>query len=304
MSNFKSLLRFSFVISVLLLQACTTAHYNKALEQPLSAQLTRTTSSHNELINLPTPSGKIPVSVYNFRDQTGQYKQQTGVSSFSTAVTQGATSILLQALKDSKWFAPMEREGLQNLLTERKIIRATLKNNGNNDSKQDIPPLKFSNILLEGGITGYDSNIQTGGLGAKYFGIGADSKYRVDQVTVHIRAINILSGEILSTVSATKSILSKEVHAGVFRFVGFKELFETETGLTTNEPAVLCVTGAIEKAVSALVIEGILNNHWSTNNITFNDHESVKLYLKQKKDRQLTFIELAKLNNIIDEDTD
>ena len=99
----------------------------------------------------------------------------------------------------------MEREGLQNLLTERKIVRATLKSN---NTQQDIPPLKFSNILLEGGITGYDSNIQTGGLGAKYFGIGLDTKYRVDQVTVHIRAIDILSGEILSTVSATKSVLS------------------------------------------------------------------------------------------------
>lgn len=289
-------------ISLSSIQACTTPHYNEALEEPLSAQLTRTTSSHDDLINLPTPSGKIPVSVYSFRDQTGQYKQQTGVSSFSTAVTQGATSILLQALKDSKWFKPMEREGLQNLLTERKIIRATIKKN--DPQQQDIPPLKFSNILLEGGITGYDSNIQTGGLGAKYFGIGIDSKYRVDQVTVHIRAINILSGEILSTVSATKSILSREVHAGVFRFVSFKRLFESEGGVTTNEPAVLCVTGAIEKAVSALVIEGILNNHWSANIINFKKHKSVKSYLEQKKDRQLTFTELSTLNEALDNDNE
>jgi len=293
----KSLYRFSLISAAILLQACTTAHYDDALRQPIQAQLTRITTSHNELISLPKPSGKIPVSVYGFRDQTGQYKQQTGVSSFSTAVTQGATSILLQALKDSKWFSPMEREGLQNLLTERKIVRATLKNN---NTQQDIPPLKFSNILLEGGITGYDSNIQTGGLGAKYFGIGLDTKYRVDQVTVHIRAIDILSGEILSTVSATKSVLSREVHAGVFRFVSFKKLFETESGLTTNEPAVLCVTGAIEKAVSGLVIEGILNNHWSTNDLDFNDHKSVLSYLKQKKNRQLTFAELSKLNEVFD----
>ena len=303
MLNLKYIDRFSFIASFLLLQACSTAQYNEAIEYPLSAQLTRTTSSHNDLINLPTPSGKIPVSVYGFRDQTGQYKQQTGVSSFSTAVTQGATSILIQALKDSKWFVPMEREGLQNLLTERKIIRSTLKNN-NNNPQQDISPLKFSNILLEGGITGYDSNIQTGGLGIKYFGIGADTKYRVDQVTVHIRAIDTLTGEILSTLSATKSVLSREIHSGVFRFVSFKRLFEAESGLTTNEPAVLCVTGAIEKAVTGLIIEGILNNHWSTNNAAFNEHESVKSYLKQKKDRQLTFTELAKLNNAIDEDFD
>ncbi|MDH5601002.1 MAG: hypothetical protein OEY78_06815 [Gammaproteobacteria bacterium] len=300
MLKLKSIYRFIFIVAILLLQACTTAHYKEEIEEPLAAQLTRTTSSHNDLVNLPTPSGKIPVSVYGFRDQTGQYKQQTGVSSFSTAVTQGATSILLQALKDSKWFTPMEREGLQNLLTERKIIRATLKNDSS--PQNDIPPLKFSNILLEGGITGYDSNIQTGGLGAKYFGIGMDTKYRVDQVTVHLRAIDILSGEILSTVSATKSVLSREVHAGVFRFVSFKRLFESEGGVTTNEPVVLCVTGAIEKAVSALVIEGILNNHWSTSNPAFNQHKSVLSYLAQKKDRQLTFNEMTKLNELSDDD--
>jgi curli production assembly/transport component CsgG len=297
--NIKYFYRYIFIVFALLLQACTTAHYDELIEKPLSAQLTRTTSSHKELLNLPGPTGKIAVSVYSFRDQTGQYKQQTGVSSFSTAVTQGATSILLQALKDSKWFTPMEREGLQNLLTERKIIRATLKNSA---TQQDIPPLKFSNILLEGGITGYDSNIQTGGLGAKYFGIGVDSKYRVDQVTVHIRAIDILTGEVLSSVSATKSILSKEVHSGVFRFIGFKKLFETETGLTTNEPAVLCVTGAIEKAVSSLIIEGILNKHWTTDDSAFKKHISVKNYLEQKQNRPLTFTEITKLNEVDNED--
>ena len=97
MFNLNLIYRFVFFVSILLLQACTTPHYNEALEKPLSAQLTRTTSSHNDLISLPRPSGRIPVSVYGFRDQTGQYKHQTGVSSFSTAVTQGATSILLQA---------------------------------------------------------------------------------------------------------------------------------------------------------------------------------------------------------------
>ena len=62
---------------------------------------------------------RIPVSVR--RDQTGQYKPQANVSSFSTAVTQGATSMLTQMLLESGWFLPMERENLQNPLTERKI---------------------------------------------------------------------------------------------------------------------------------------------------------------------------------------
>ncbi len=291
----------ALLFSTVVLQGCTTAHYNEAYEHPMPAQLTRTTSSHKDLLSLPLPAGKIPVAVYSFRDQTGQYKQQTGVSSFSTAVTQGATSILLQALRDSKWFTPMEREGLQNLLTERKIIRATLKKN---NQVQDIPPLKFSNILLEGGITGYDSNIQTGGFGAKYFGIGMNTKYRVDQVTVHLRAIDIMTGEILSSVSVTKSILSREISAGVFRFVSFKRLLESEGGVTTNEPAVLCVTDAIEKAVYSLILEGILNKNWTTQEKSYLDHESIRSYLKQKEDRQLTISELARLSLPENEETE
>ena len=88
------------------------------------------------------PRSAIPVSVYAFRDQTGQYKPQANVSSFSTAVTQGATSMLTQILLETGWFAPMEREGLQNLLTERKIY-------GSNKKSVELPALKEARLLFE-----------------------------------------------------------------------------------------------------------------------------------------------------------
>ncbi|WP_300362783.1 CsgG/HfaB family protein, partial [uncultured Pseudoalteromonas sp.] len=84
---------------------------------PPTKQLATTlepTETFKTLQALPQPVGSIPVSVYSFRDQTGQYKPQANVSSFSTAVTQGANSILVQALHESDWFIPVEREGLQN----------------------------------------------------------------------------------------------------------------------------------------------------------------------------------------------
>jgi curli production assembly/transport component CsgG len=46
------------------------------------------------------------------------------MENFST-VTQGATSILIKALEDSKWFVPIERENIGNLLQERNLIRST-----------------------------------------------------------------------------------------------------------------------------------------------------------------------------------
>lgn len=215
------------------------------------------TESHSDLQSLPQPAGKIPVSVYSFRDQTGQYKPAPS-STFSTAVTQGAASLLVKALWDSQWFRPLEREGLQNILTERKIIRS---GNGND---QNIPQLATANLIIEGGIVGYDSNIKTGGEGAKYFGIGVSEEYRVDQVTVTLRAVDTLSGEIINAVTTTKTLYSKGLQGGVFRFVKFKRLLEMEAGFTTNEPAQLAVLDAIETAVIRLVVTGIEKRHWQT----------------------------------------
>ena len=225
------------------------------------ARLADLTSSSSELASLPPPKGKIRVAVYSYRDQTGQYKPLPGVSSFSTAVTQGAASLLVQALKESDWFIPIEREGLQNLLTERKIIRAGLENTGQ-DPQTGLPPLEVANLLLEGGVVGYDTNVTTGGLGAKYFGVGGDVEFRVDQVTISLRAIDIRSGKVLKTVLTSKTVLSRQVAFGIFRFVSFKRLLEAEAGMTTNEPVLLAVRGAIEKAVSSLIVEGIMEKLW------------------------------------------
>ncbi len=214
--------------------------------------------SFKELKALPKPRGEIPVSVYAFRDQTGQYKPQSNVSSFSTAVTQGATSILMQALSDSDWFLPVEREGLQNVLTERKITRASNKNKEN----VELPPLTTAKILLEGGIISYDSNTKTGGFGAEYFGIGASELYREDQITIYMRAVDVRTGQVLVSVSTNKKILSQEVRAGFFRYISFKRLAEAEGGFSENEPMHVCVQQAIEKAINELVLKGIDKKVW------------------------------------------
>src|SRR5690606_17177562 len=115
--------------------------------------------------------------------QTGQYKPSENGSNFSTAVTQGATSILIKALEDSKWFIPIERENLSNLLQERNIIRSTRQEYlKDNEKGEQLSPLLFAGVLLEGGIISYDSNIITGGFGARYFGAGGSTRYRQDRV--------------------------------------------------------------------------------------------------------------------------
>lgn len=215
-----------------------------------------------ELKALPKPVGSIPVSVYAFRDQTGQYKPSSGASSFSTAVTQGATSILMQALSETEWFLPVEREGLQNILTERKIVRAAIQGDTSKNESVELPPLTTAKIIIEGGIISYDSNIKTGGFGAEYFGINASELFREDQISVYMRAIDVRSGQVLVSVSTSKKVLSKEIRAGLFRYISFKRLAEIEAGYTTNEPMFTCVQQSIEKAISELVLKGIDKGVW------------------------------------------
>ncbi|WP_295799364.1 CsgG/HfaB family protein [uncultured Microbulbifer sp.] len=244
------------------------------------AILTPRNNTYRDLQNLPQPKGKILAAVYSFRDQTGQYKPSPA-SSFSTAVTQGAASMLMDVLSDSGWFIPLEREGLQNLLTERKIIRAALAKPDAPENNVMLPSLVAANILLEGGIVAYDSNIRTGGAGARYFGIGADEQYRVDQVTVNLRAVDIRSGRVLHTVLTSKTVYSKAISADVFRYVKFKRLLEVEVGTTTNEPAQLATLSAMESAVIHLISEGIINNSWALQNPEEINNPVIQYYLNE-----------------------
>ena len=117
-------------------------------------------------------------------------------------------------------------------------------------------------MLLEGGIVGYDTNTVTGGAGAAFLGIGGRTEYRQDTVTVYLRAVSVRTGEVLTTVTASKTIASQSIGANAFRYVGFKELLQAEAGYTTNEPDQVALQQAIEKAVYAMVLEGVELKLW------------------------------------------
>ncbi len=213
-----------------------------------------------QLKELPAPEDKIVIGVYKFKDQTGQYKMAENGSNWSTAIPQGTTSILLKALEDSKWFRPIERENIGNLLNERQIIRSTRKEyevakDGKTIISDQLPPLLYAGILLEGGIISYDSNVMTGGIGARYFGIGGGTQYRQDRVTVYLRVVSSMTGEIMKTVYTSKNILSTTVNGSFFRYIDTDRILEAEMGFTQNEPVSLAVTQAIEKAVYTLILE-------------------------------------------------
>ena len=281
MASSRRLSGFAVAAAAMAMAGCVGLPLNKPAQGNNQAAITPASDSARDLAHLPPPKGKIVAAVYGIRDQTGQYKPAPD-SSFSTAVTQGATSILLKSLRDSQWFVPVERENLQNLLTERKIVRA-LTGNGNAPPQGGPPPLIPASIILEGGIVAYETNVKTGGVGARYLGIGASTLYRTDQVTVVLRAIDIRTGRILNSVSTTKAIYSHQIDLSMFKFVKYKHILELEAGYTRNEPAQMCVTDAIEAAVVHLIVQGLFDNSWALRNPADIKSPIIQTYLAEQR---------------------
>ena len=227
------------------------------------------TSTKDRLIALPDLDGqpKITIAVYRFTDQTGQRKPSTKFSQLSTAVTQGGSMFIVDALKcvsGGDWFQVLEREGLDNLIKERQLIRSTrTEYDGEQQVGNILKPLVFAGLILEGSIIGYDSNIKTGGQGARYLGIGLSEQYRVDQVTVALRMVSVQSGEILLTTNVTKTIASHSKGGDVFTFLDMNtKALELESGVAVNEPVTYAIRTAIEFAILELIYEGKDKGYW------------------------------------------
>ena len=209
---------------------------------------------------LPPPERQAVVAVYDFPDLTGQRKDKDGVASISTAVTQGGTPLLISALKEAgggTWFRVVERNRVDDLARERQIVRQTREEYvGENANK--LEPMLFAGIIIQGGIIGYDANIQSGGIGARYLGIGGTAMYRKDQVVVSLRGVNTNTGEVILNVQVSKTVLSVSKDLSVFKFVDVgTKLVEAEAGITENEANTMAVKMAIEEAVLQFVKQGV-----------------------------------------------
>ena len=124
--------------------------------------------------------------MYSFVDKTGQRKPADNIANLSSAVTQGAEIYLIKALMDladGNFFSVVERGGLDNLIKERQLIRNT-RQKFEGDKAKRLGALQFAGIVIEGGVVGYDSNKYTGGIGARVMGIGPQTEWRMDVVTI------------------------------------------------------------------------------------------------------------------------
>ena len=215
--------------------------------------------------------GKVTVGVYKFQDYTGQRKPNEKLAVFSSAVTQAPDAYLIKALQDvgdGKWFRVIERGDIDNLIKERQLIKS-MRDLYDGDKAKPLDPLLFSSLIIEGGVIGYDTNTSTGGGGIRLFGIGPNTQYRSDLVTVNLRVISVSSGEVLISVTSTKTVYSRSDGVSMLLFFNAgTKTFEGEVGYTINESVNLATQRAIEAAVLEMVKEGVKKGYWSFESIT------------------------------------
>jgi len=220
-----------------------------------------------EFDTIPAPAAGKPVSVavYSFADKTGQRRPSATIASLSTAVTQGAETFLIKALADvggGKWFEVVERVGIDNLTKERLIIRQMREAYEGNNAKP-LMPMQFAGMIIEGGIVGYDTSTTSGGAGMRIFGIGKQTQWSTDTVTISLRAVSVNTGKVIASVNVQKTILSTADSATALKFFDAgTQAFEAEAGLTINEPGTYAVKAATEMAVVELIKEGQRKGVW------------------------------------------
>lgn len=256
---------------VLLLSSCSIFdQFEDTYDQRFSANDVVKISQlqSKDLVSVKAPTVRPVVAVYpsSFTDQTGQRKSNSSFALFSTAVTQQPSALLIRALKhasNGEFFRVVERVGLDNLTKERQLVRSAREQLADNEESKSVPPLLFAGVLLEGAVIAYDTNLATGGVGARYLGIGKSAQYRKDNITVSLRLVSVATGEILIEVMSQKTVFSYGQSEDVFRFTEMgTELVEVELGNASNESATIALMKAIEGAVLELINIGYSKEFW------------------------------------------
>ena len=265
-------LLYSFLLAIFL-SSCAVLNKNTDLALTRDIQPANILDLQSvELAELPPAKRKPIIAVYrdSFQDLTGQRKSNSSFALFSTAVTQAPEALLIRALKhaaDGDFFRVVERVGLDNLTKERQLIRSTRENF---DEDKQLQPLLFAGLLIQGGVINYDTNVQSGGMGARYLGIGTSKQYREDVVTISLRLVSVSTGEVLVETLVSKSIVSTSVSQDVFRFIeAGTELVEIEGGVAENEVGSIALQKAIETGVLNLIEIGIERGYW--------EYETIKI---------------------------
>jgi len=267
----EQLLKLQFLL-VLLLSSCSTLDqvedtYEHRFQRHNVVNIQDLQSIDLRDVSVPKVSPVVAVYPSAFTDQTGQRKSNSEFALFSTAITQQPNALLIRALKhagNGNFFRVVERVGLDNLTKERQLIRSAREQFASDEEKKkQLAPLLFAGVLLEGAVISYEANLESGGIGARYLGIGNSVQYREDNITVSLRMVSVATGEVLLEVLSQKTIFSYGKSNDVFRFIEMNtELVEIEAGNARNESSTIALMKAIEGGVLEIIKQGYTKGYW------------------------------------------
>ena len=279
--NITSLKNIAIILLLsIFISGCSSTMANKGYLKTQSV-------AFKELETITQPEGDpIVIAVYDFNDMSGQKKPGGNYASMSSAVTQGSYQILIKALQDAgqgKWFRVVERHSLASLLQERKLIRTT-RQISDGEEAVALPALLFAGAYVTGGIVGYDSDVMSGGAGARVLGLQAHKEYRQDILSIMLRLINVQTGEVIISTTIEKTIYSTSTGADVFKYFDADTmLVEIEVGYSRNEPITFAVRKAIEAGVVSLIKQGAELELWKFGKTA----EEMSLEAEQKMTQEL-----------------
>ena len=260
----RRLLQFLLVI---LLSSCAV-NYNELQDGGIPHIVIQSASvqalQSDALRNIPPAVRQPVVAVYpnSLQDLTGARASNGKFALFASAITQAPEAYLIRALKHTSngaFFRVVERVGLDSLTKERQLIRNT-RENFEEDSA--LKPLLLAGLLMQGAVVSYNVE-KSGGVGARYLGIGGSKEWREDSVSVSLRLVSVSTGEVLIEVLTKKKILSVALSQDVFRFLDENaKLIEIEGGVAENESTAIALQKAIEAGVYEMIMIGKSRGYW------------------------------------------
>jgi len=207
------------------------------------------TAATQLLASLPEREEKPAVAVYSIADRTGQVK-----NGGSAVVTQGATDMMITALKRSRQFKVLDRINFGDFMNEQ-----NLKTNERLASGQGptIGEMTGADYVIQGAITEYQVDRSTGGAGLSIGGVGGSKEYARATTAIDVRIVNTTSGEVIWSESLKGEILGEKVGLQAFSFMG-NNIVEFETGQGKQEIINLVIRTLLEESVYKIYASGVI----------------------------------------------
>jgi curli production assembly/transport component CsgG len=201
------------------------------------------------LAAIPEREDKPAVAVYIVADRTGKIDDDG-----SAVVTQGATDMMITALKRSRQFKVLDRVNFGDFMNEQ-----NLKTNDRlaGNEGPGIGEMTGADYIIQGAITEYQVDRNTGGIGLNIGGVGGTKEYARATTAVDIRILDSTTGEVVWSESLKGEIEGERVGVQAFSFMG-NNIVEFETGRGKQEVINLIVRTLLEEAVFKIYQQGVI----------------------------------------------